>query len=125
MAGGEAHAFSSDDQEEKLMRLFGAGLAVGVLAILGLAAPAGAIPVPPGTGGLKTAGENRVTEAQWVGGGNGWGAQRYRWHKRPAFFQGQRSCYGTPYGYSNWGYYNYGPCGAPHTTPPWWYGLIR
>ncbi len=28
-----------------------------------------------------------------------------------------------PYGYSNWGYYNYGPCGAPHTTVPWWYDL--
>ena len=53
-----------------------------------------------GTGGLKIAAENSVTEAQWVGGGNGLGAQRYRWHKRPAFFQGQRPCYGTPYGYS-------------------------
>jgi hypothetical protein len=103
------------------MRLFGAGLAVDVLAILCLTAPAGAM----GTGELKTVAEYPVTEAQWVGGGSGWGAQRYHWHKRPAFFQGQRPCYGTPYGYSNWGYYNYGPCGAPHTTPPWWYRLIR
>jgi len=98
-------------------------LAVGVSAILGLAAPASA--TPSSTAVLKIAAENPVTEAQWVGWGNDWGAQRYRWHKRPAFFQGQRPCYGTPYGYSNWGYYNYGPCGAPHTAPPWWYRLIR
>jgi hypothetical protein len=76
MAGGEAHAFSSHDQDEKLMRLFGAGLAVGVLAILGLAAPASATPVPSSTAVPKIAAENLVTEAHWVGWGNGWGAQR-------------------------------------------------
>ena len=48
------------------MRVFGAGLALGVLAILGLAAPAGAMPMQSGTAALKTAAENPVTEAQWV-----------------------------------------------------------
>jgi hypothetical protein len=111
--------------EEKLMRLFDAGLAVGVLAILAWAAPAGAAPVLSTTATLKTATDNLVTQVQWVGWSNGWQAPRYRWHKRPVFFRRYRPCYGPPYGYSNWGYYNYGPCGARHTTVPWWYDLTR
>jgi hypothetical protein len=111
--------------EEKLMRLFDAGLAAGVVAILALAAPAGAMPVLSAAATLKTAADNPVTQVQWIGWGNGWQAPRYRWHKRPVFFRGHRPCYGPPYGYSNWGYYNYGPCGAPHTTVPWWYDLTR
>src|ERR1700722_6777707 len=73
------------------MRLSGTGLAAALLAISGVEAPAGVLLVPPGTGGLKIAAENSVSEAQWVGGGNGLGAQRYRWHKRPAFFQGTKA----------------------------------
>jgi hypothetical protein len=107
------------------MRLFDAGSAVGVLAILALAAPAGATPVLSTTVALKEAADNPVAQVQWLGWGNGWRAPRYRWHKRPVFNQGRRPCYGVPYGYSNWGYYNYGPCGAPHTTVPWWYDLTR
>ena len=103
------------------MRLLDAGLAAGVLAILALAAPTGATPVLSTTAALKTAADNPVAQVQWIGGQ----PPRYRWNKRQVFFRGYRPCYGPPYGYSNWGYYNYGPCGAPHTTVPWWYDLTR
>ena len=92
------------------MRLFDAGLAAGVLAILALADPAGATPVLSAPAALKTAADNPVTQVQWIGWGNGWQAPRYRWHKRPVFFRGHRRLkLRPPYGYSNWGYYNYGP----------------
>jgi hypothetical protein len=70
------------------MRLFDAGLAAGVVAILALAAPAGAMPVLSAAATLKTAADNPVTQVQWIGWGNGWQAPRYRWHKRPVFFVG-------------------------------------
>jgi hypothetical protein len=105
------------------MRLSG----VGVAAVLALALmnSADATPVPPGAVALKAAADNPVTQVQWVGWGNGSQARLYRWHKRPVFNQGRRPCYGPPYGYSNWGYYNYGPCGAPHTTVPWWFDVTK
>jgi hypothetical protein len=105
------------------MRLFGVG-AAAVLA-LALLSSADATPVPSSGVALKEAADNPITQVQWVAWGNGWNAPRYRWHKKPVFFRGHRPCYGTPYGYSNWGYYNYGPCGAPHTTVPWWYKGTR
>ena len=105
------------------MRLFGVGVAAVVA--LALMNSADATPVPSGAVALKTAADNPVTQVQWVGWGTGWRAPRYRWHKRPVFNQGRRPCYGVPYGYSNWGYYNYGPCGAPHTTVPWWFDVTK
>ena len=107
------------------MRLFDAGLAAGMLAILALTAPAGATPVLSAPAALKTAADNQITQVQWLGWGAGWHAPRYRWHKRPAFYQGGTICYGPPYGYSNWGYYNYGPCVARRTNVPWWYEVTR
>ena len=109
------------------MRLFDAGPAVGAAAILALAAtpPAGAAPVLSTTAVLKSAADNPVTQVQWIGWRDGWRGRGYRWHKRPAFYQGYTLCYGPPYGYSNWGYYNYGPCVARRTNVPWWYEITR
>ena len=109
------------------MRLFDAGLAVGAAAIVALAATtsASATPVLSTTAALKSAADNPIIQAQWIGWGDGWRGPRYRWHRRPAFYRGGTVCYGPPYGYSNWGYYNYGPCGARHTTVPWWYEVTR
>src|SRR5262249_14450973 len=97
----------------------------GVLAILALAAPASAAPVPSATAALMAVADNPIIQVQWIDWKNLGQAPRYRWHKRPVFNQGRRPCYGTPYGYSNWGYYNYGPCGAPHNTVPWWFDVTR
>ncbi len=107
------------------MRLFDAGLAVPVLAILTLGAPAGAIPVSSTTAALRTAADHPVTQVQWLSWRDNWAGPRYRWHKRPAFYRGYTLCYGPPYGYSNWGYYNYGPCVARRTSVPWWYDVTR
>ncbi len=109
------------------MRLFDAGLGVGMWTVLVLAmtAPVGATPVLTTTAALTTVADNPVTQVQWVGWRDSWRGPRYRWHKRPAFYRGYTLCYGPPYGYSNWGYYNYGPCVARRTSVPWWYEVTR